>query len=377
MVIVRMKDIFIGTKGKLQTVNPVGSWHREVLPRVADIPRHPCLHSALILIPLFLSFFTVLHLLEAKGVPMVRSVGPAIDNRDAISYPPPYSSNPSYYSPLAKAFRMALPMSVGVLDDSSEISTPPTCAERFFAKRKPSRGLSAIPEVPALNSTGFPVVFIIGFDHGYERSRLLTMQALENLLRTTSLRSIAFEFSSDLQDSFNKYYNSPKGGGDKRVFAHSMIAHYPLSAHLNDRQKAECARRLLDTESIKSVLNVAELASRYKASVTLVDTPMASMRVTDPMVSYRNHIMAHNVLKNVRGSKVVLIVGSAHTGHGDLGLSLDDRLASLGARTLSINVAVHNVRLRRDWGTNHASADCRISDPMELASLLTSRYPGM
>jgi len=203
------------------------------------------------------------------------------------------------------------------------------------------------------------------------------MQALENLLRTTSLRSIAFEFSSDLQDSFNKYYNSPKGGGDKQVFANSMIAHYPLSAYLNDRQKAECARRLLGTESIKSVLNVAELASRYKANVILVDTPMASMSVTDPMVSYRNHIMAHNVLRNVRGSKVVLIVGSAHTGHGDLGLSLDDRLTSLGARTLSINVAAQNVPLRRDWGTNHASADFRISDPMELASLLARRYPGM
>jgi len=74
---------------------------------------------------------------------------------------------------------------------------------------------------------------------------------------------------------------------------------------------------------------------------------------------------------------IVLIVGSAHTGHGDLGVSLDDRLLSLGARTLSVDVAAQKAPSRRDWGTNHASADFRISDPMELASLLSGRYPGM
>ena len=228
-----------------------------------------------------------------------------------------------------------------------------------------------------MSSTGLPVVFIIGFDHGNERSRFLTMLALENLLKTTNLRSIAFEFSSDLQDSFNKYYASPKGAGDKQEFANSMITHCPLSAYLDNRQKVECARRLLGTESIMSVLDVAELASRFKAAVVLVDTPMANVSMTDPMISYRNQVMAKNVLRNVRGGKVVLVVGSAHTGHGDLGVSLDDRLTSLGARTLSVNVAAQKVPLRRDWGTNHASADFRISDPTELASLLARRYPGM
>jgi len=228
-----------------------------------------------------------------------------------------------------------------------------------------------------MSSTGLPVVIIIGFDHGNKRSRLLTMLALENLLKTTNLRSIAFEFSSDLQDSFNKYYASPKRADDKREFASSMIVHCPLSAYLDNRQKVECARRLLGTESIISVLDVAEMASRYKATVVLVDTSMANVSMTDPMISYRNQIIAKNVLRNVHGDKVLLIVGSAHTGHGDLGLSLDDRLMSLGARTLSVNVAAQKVPPRRDWGTNHASADFRISDPMELASLLARRYPGM
>jgi hypothetical protein len=58
-------------------------------------------------------------------------------------------------------------------------------------------------------------------------------------------------------------------------------------------------------------------------------------------------------------------------------VSLDDRLLSLGARTLSVDVAAQKAPSRRDWGTNHASADFRISDPMELASLLAGRYPGM
>jgi hypothetical protein len=70
-----------------------------------------------------------------------------------------------------------------------------------------------------------------------------------------------------------------------------------------------------------------------------------------------------------------LVVGSAHTGHGDLGLNLDDRLTSLGARMLSVDVAAQKIPLRRDWGTNPASADFRISDSMELASLLSKRYP--
>jgi len=74
---------------------------------------------------------------------------------------------------------------------------------------------------------------------------------------------------------------------------------------------------------------------------------------------------------------VVLVVGSAHTGHGDLGPSLDDRLTSLGARMLSVNNAVQKVPLRRDWGTNPTSADFRISDSMELAYLFSRRYPRM
>jgi len=365
-----MKDFF-GAKGSQQTTDPGRPWHRKVLPLISDIPRHPFVHSALILIPLLLSVFVMLHLLESKGIPMTRSFRLSIDARSENS------GNASLYSPLASAFRVALPLSDDILNENIGVSTLPSCAELFFAKRNPPLAPSATLTVPAVSPTGLPVVFIIGFDHGNERSRFLTMLALENLLKTTNLRSIAFEFSSDLQDSFNKYYSSPKGASDKREFAKSMIAHCPLSAYLDNRQKAECAHRLLGTESIMSVLDVAELASRYKAAVVLVDTPMANVSMTDPMISYRNQIMAKNVLRNVRGGKVVLVVGSAHTGHGDLGLSLDDRLTSLGARTLSVNVAAQKVPLRRDWGTNHASADFKISDPMELASLLVRRYPGM
>ncbi|MCE9587756.1 MAG: hypothetical protein K8R57_05530 [Verrucomicrobia bacterium] len=350
---------------------PGGSSHRHILSQSWLIRTHPLVYSALTLIPLFLSVFVILHFLESRGVPMTRSVRLPIDSMSEKF------AGASLYSPLASAFRVALPPSIDILDDDIGVSTLPSCSELFFAKRKPSLGPSATITGPSLSSTGLPLVFIIGFDHGNERSRLLTMLALENLLKTTNLRSIAFEFSSDLQSSFNKYYASPKRAGDKQEFASSMIAHCPLSAYLDNRQKAECARRLLGTESIMSVLDVAELASRYKATVVLVDTPMATVSMTDPMISYRNQIIAKNVLRNVHGDKVLLIVGSAHTGHGDLGLSLDDRLMSLGARTLSINVAAQKVPPRRDWGTNHASADFRISDPMELASLLARRYPGM
>jgi hypothetical protein len=370
-----MKDFF-GPSSKRQTTGHGREWPRKVLPLISDIPRHPYFHSALILILLLLSVFVMLHLLESKGVPMTRSLAPIIDISDVCS-DSSLLSNSSYYSPLASAFRVALPPSLEIPDDNIGVSTLPSCSELFFAKRKPSLDPTAIVTSPALTSTGLPVVFIIGFDHGNERSRLLTMLALENLLKTTNLRSIAFEFSSDLQDSFNKYFSSPKGASDKQEFANSMIAHCPLSAYLDNRQKVECARRLLGTESIMSVLDVAELASRYKAAVVLVDTPMANVSMTNPMISYRNQIMAKNVLRNVRGGKVVLIVGSAHTGHGDLGVSLDDRLLSLGARTLSVDVAAQKAPSRRDWGTNHASADFRISDPMELASLLAGRYPGM
>ena len=50
---------------------------------------------------------------------------------------------------------------------------------------------------------------------------------------------------------------------------------------------------------------------------------------------------------------VVLVVGSAHTGHGDLGPSLDDRLTSLGARMLSVDVAFQMIPLRRSLCVPH------------------------
>ena len=123
-----MKDFF-GAKGSQQTTDPGRPWHRKVLPLISDIPRHPFVHSALILIPLLLSVFVMLHLLESKGIPMTRSFRLSIDARSENS------GNASLYSPLASAFRVALPLSDDILNDNTGVSTLPSCAELFFAKR--------------------------------------------------------------------------------------------------------------------------------------------------------------------------------------------------------------------------------------------------
>ena len=58
-------------------------------------------------------------------------------------------------------------------------------------------------------------------------------------------------------------------------------------------------------------------------------------------------------------------------------MSLDDRLESLGAETLSVNVDSPNAPSRIDWGTNRQTADVMISEPGELAPVIAMRFPGM
>ena len=50
---------------------------------------------------------------------------------------------------------------------------------------------------------------------------------------------------------------------------------------------------------------------------------------------------------------VVLVGGSVHTGHGDLGLNLDAHLTSLGARMLSVNDAVQKIPPHRSLCAPH------------------------
>lgn len=224
---------------------------------------------------------------------------------------------------------------------------------------------------------GHSAVLILGFNHNHRESRLKTMEALEVLMKSKGQRNIAFEFPSDLQHDFDLYCSSPQRGGDKVKFTMAMLARYPASSLLNDRQRADCSRKLLGTESIKSLLHVAALARKYRAGVHLVDVPMKQVQFADPRIPYRNKVMAEQLVAGSGGKTVVALVGSAHIGHGDLGVSLDDRLERLGAETLSVNVASPDTPSRIDWGTNRQTADVMISEPGELAPVIATRFPGM
>ena len=220
-------------------------------------------------------------------------------------------------------------------------------------------------------------VLIIGFNHNRQVSRMKTMQTLEFLLKTTDQKNLAFEFPSDLQDAFDRYAASAQGTSCQLKFATAMLNRYPPAILLNVRQKADCSRKLLATESINSLLDVATLAKMYGANIVLVVTPMHSVKLSNPRIVYRNQMMAHHLLVGARGRSVILLVGSAHTGHGDLKVSLDDTLTRLGAVTLSVNVSSPDAPYRRDWGTNYETSDYQISEPGEIVRLIARKLPGM
>ena len=333
------------------------------------------LFFAVLITLLFLIFN---HILHSSGTSLGLPIRESLPER-AIS--------DSWDSPAATALRSALPSSTDpdrYPDDSLSVASSgsmiPALRPPPLRRISPLLNHAAAGVVSAKSPStggGHSSVLILGFNHNHRESRVKTMEALEVLMKSKGQRNIAFEFPSDLQNDFDLYCSSPQRGGDKVKFAKAMLAHYPPSAILNDGQRADCSRKLLATESIKSLLDVAALAKKYRAYVHLVDVPMEKVHLAEPRIPYRNQIMAEHLLEGYRGETVVALVGSAHIGHGDLGVSLDDRLERLGAETLSVNVASPNAPSRIDWGTNRQTADVMISEPGELSSVIAMRFPGM
>lgn len=345
------------------------------------------LHGAWRYLPYLDLFFAVLitllflifnHILHSSGTSLGAPIRESLPERAVWG---------SWDSPVTSAFRSVFTTSTDpdrYPDDSSSVASsgsmipalrpPPLrritpllnhAAAGFVSAKSPSTG------------GGHSAVLILGFNHNHRESRLKTMEALEVLMKSKGQRNIAFEFPSDLQHDFDLYCSSPQRGGDKVKFTMAMLARYPASSLLNDRQRADCSRKLLGTESIKSLLHVAALARKYRAGVHLVDVPMKQVQFADPRIPYRNKVMAEQLVAGSGGKTVVALVGSAHIGHGDLGVSLDDRLERLGAETLSVNVASPDTPSRIDWGTNRQTADVMISEPGELAPVIATRFPGM
>jgi hypothetical protein len=333
------------------------------------------LFFAVLITLLFLIFN---HILHSSGT----SLGAPI--RESL---PERAVSDSWHSPAATALRSAFPSSTEpdrYPDNSSIVASSGSMIPAL--RPPPSRRITPLLNHAAAGvvsakspSTGggHSAVLILGFNHNHRESRVKTMEALEVLMKSKGQRNIAFEFPSDLQNDFDVYCSSPQRGGDKVKFAKAMLARYPASALLNDRQREDCSRKLLGTESIKSLLDVAALARKYRAGVHLVDVPMRQVHLADPRIPYRNKVMAEHLVAGSGGKTVVALVGSAHIGHGDLGVSLDDRLEVLGAETLSVNVASPNAPSRIDWGTNRETADIMISEPGELAPVIAMRFPGM
>jgi hypothetical protein len=336
---------------------------------------YPDLFFAVLITLLFLIFNHILHSSGASlGFPIRESL-------------PERAVSDSWHSPVATALRSVFPSSPDpdrYPDDFSSVASsgsmipamrpPPSPRIQPLLKQDSAGVVSA--KSPSTGG-GHSAVLILGFNHNRRDSRVKTMEALEVLMKSKGQRNIAFEFPSDLQDDFDLYCASPQRGADKVKFAKAMLARYPASALLNDRQREDCSRKLLVTESIKSLLDVAALARKYRAGVHLVDVPMKQVYLADPRIPYRNKVMAEHLVAGSGGKTVVALVGSAHIGHGDLGVSLDDRLERLGAETLSVNIASPNAPSRIDWGTNRQTADVMISEPGELAPVIATRFPGM
>lgn len=219
-------------------------------------------------------------------------------------------------------------------------------------------------------------VLILSFDHDHREGRENTMMALEALLKSTQIKNIAFEFPGDLQEEFDQYFASRQGPREMMTLTMAMLSHYPRALKLSRHEKSECARRILASEGIHSLIDVAWIAKRHGAKVLLVDTPMAEVRNGDPKIALRNRAMARKLMRFSGGRTVLLLVGNAHTGHGALGLSIDDQLTQMGASTMSICISTNTIQARKDWGTEMGTADYHLTKITEIVNLVTSRISG-
>ncbi len=219
-------------------------------------------------------------------------------------------------------------------------------------------------------------IVILSFDHDRREGRENTMMALEALLKNTQIKNIAFEFPGDMQDEFDNYFATRQGPRDMLILTMGMLSRYPQSSKLSRSEKLECARKIMATQGIRSLIDVAWVAKRHGAKVLLVDTPMAEVRNGDPKIVLRNRAMARKLTRFSGGKTVLLLVGNAHTGHGTLGVSLDDQLTQMGASTMSICVSANPIRARKDWGTEMGTADYHLTKTAEIVNLVTSRISG-
>jgi hypothetical protein len=199
------------------------------------------------------------------------------------------------------------------------------------------------------------------------------MMALEALLKNTRINNIAFEFPGDLQEEFDEYFATRQRPAEMMKFAMAMIAHYPQAATLPRKKRQECARQIMNSEGIHSLIDVAWIAKRHYAKVLLVDTPMAEVKSGDPKIALRNKAMSRKLMRFSGGKTMILLVGNAHTGHGTLGVSLDDQLTQLGASTMSICISTNSIPMRKDWGTDNGTADYHLTKIADIVSLVMSR----
>jgi hypothetical protein len=219
-------------------------------------------------------------------------------------------------------------------------------------------------------------ILIISFDHNHRQGRENTMNALDALLSKTPIKRIAFEFPGDLQEEFDAYFASRQGSREMVNLTMAMISHYPNASRLTRRQKLECAGKILYTESIRSLIDVAWIARQHGASVLLVDTPMADVTPLERKIVFRNRAMSRTLMRFSQGKPMLLLVGNAHTGHGSLGVSIDDQLTQLGASTMSICTDQVAVPPQRDLGNELATADYHLTKPSDIASLVASWFSG-
>jgi hypothetical protein len=219
-------------------------------------------------------------------------------------------------------------------------------------------------------------ILIIGFDHNHRKGRENSMNALDALLTKTPIKKIAFEFPGDLQEEFDTYFASKQSPREMMKLAHAMVSHYPGSFRLTRLQKMECAGKIMYSEAIHCLIDVAWIARQHGAGVLLVDTPMAEVTPRDRKIVLRNKAMSRTLMKFSNGEPILLLVGNAHIGHGSLGLSLDDQLNQLGASTMSICTDPVAIRPQRDLGNELATADYHLTKPSDIASLVASRFSG-
>ena len=217
-------------------------------------------------------------------------------------------------------------------------------------------------------------VLILGFDHDRRQGRENAMKTLDAVLTTIPIKSVAFEFPCDLQKEFDSYFESRQGLHDMLSLAFAMVDRCPMAAHLTRLQRVSCAKSIIQTEAIHSLIYVAWIARKHGAKMLLVDAPMASMKAGDLMVVKRNRVMAKTLLQFSAGKLVLLLVGNAHTGHGSLQVSIDDKLTQLGAKTMSICTDTRDVPPSKERGTELSTADYYLSKTKNIIPLVASHF---